>query len=241
MKSRTLPCWMMMASLGVAVCSVTSWPRADRRSAPKVQKWFRLGQFCTSDIGEPRRLHYPSAAGKTQRNETPEEYVRQEIAKSLCAGIPLREGANRGGVHSQGRKQETARLSVMPLPMVVSTLDWARFTVYVLIGTTASIITTSGSWLPAHRRYGRYTANCRAVSEYRSLEEPRDVSQRVLCATTRPKMFLTRMSHGGSKPDHVGQTIRASALRRSCYNLRATCKLLKSLAEDAVMSEPFSP
>src|SRR5664280_1675328 len=33
-------------------------------------------------------------------------------------------------------------------------------------------------------RVGRYTANCRAMSEYRSLEEPRDVSQRVLCATT---------------------------------------------------------
>src|SRR5664280_949633 len=37
--------------------------------------------------------------------------------------------------------------------------------------------------MPARRRVGRYTANCRAMSEYRSLEEPRDVSQRVLCAT----------------------------------------------------------
>ena len=39
--------------------------------------------------------------------------------------------------------------------------------------------------------FGRFTANCRAMSEYRSLEEPRDVSQRVLCATT-PKPRNTR-------------------------------------------------
>ena len=32
--------------------------------------------------------------------------------------------------------------------------------------------------------------NCRAMSEYRSLEEPRDVSQRVLCAT--PRLMTTQ-------------------------------------------------